>query len=153
MMSWLGKLFDVPMATSFQAHSSQPNVSYSCTIFAYGQTGTGKTYTMEGDLTEVEGGYGKNAGIIPRTIHNLFEKLPSESHVTVSMLELYNEELRDLLSASDNQKSLRIFEENGSAKVNCQEYHISSVARGIDIMKIGVRKRMTAATNCNEHSR
>ncbi|KAL0137502.1 P-loop containing nucleoside triphosphate hydrolase protein [Mucor lusitanicus] len=125
---------------------------YSCTIFAYGQTGTGKTYTMEGDLTEVEGGYGKNAGIIPRTIHNLFEKLPSESHVTVSMLELYNEELRDLLSASDNQKSLRIFEENGSAKVNCQEYHISSVARGIDIMKIGVRKRMTAATNCNEHS-
>ncbi|KAK4512059.1 uncharacterized protein ATC70_013302 [Mucor velutinosus] len=125
---------------------------YSCTIFAYGQTGTGKTYTMEGDLTEVEGSYGKNAGIIPRTIHDLFEKLPSESHVTVSMLELYNEELRDLLSASDNQKSLRIFEENGSAKVNCQEYHISSVARGIDIMKIGVRKRMTASTNCNEQS-
>ncbi|KAL7324390.1 Kinesin-related motor protein, variant 2 [Mucor circinelloides] len=142
------------MATQEPSHpfSFHFECSYSCTIFAYGQTGTGKTYTMEGDLTETDGSYGKNAGIIPRTIHDLFEKLPNDSHVTVSMLELYNEELRDLLSASDNQKSLKIFEENGSAKVNCQEYHISSVARGIDIMKIGVRKRMTAATNCNEHS-
>lgn len=108
---------------------------------------------MEGDLTETEGCYSKNAGIIPRTIHDLFEKLPTESHVTVSMLELYNEELRDLLCASDNQKSLKIFEENGTAKVNCQEYNISSVSGGLDIMKIGVRKRMTAATNCNEQSR
>ncbi|KAL9536691.1 hypothetical protein MBANPS3_012445, partial [Mucor bainieri] len=45
---------------------------------------------MEGNLKEVFGSYrGKNAGIIPRTMHDLFEKLPNESHVTVSMLELY----------------------------------------------------------------
>ncbi|CEP11189.1 hypothetical protein [Parasitella parasitica] len=125
---------------------------YSCTIFAYGQTGTGKTFTMEGDLTDDDGRPANKAGIIPRTIYDLFEKLPGNSYVTVSMLELYNEELRDLLCASDTQKPLKIFEENGMAKVNCQEYNISSVARGLEIMKLGVRKRMTAATNCNEQS-
>ncbi|KAJ3060752.1 kinesin motor protein cin8, partial [Podochytrium sp. JEL0797] len=55
-------------------------MGYNCTIFAYGQTGTGKTYTMEGDL---EANQGKHAGIIPRTLYRLFEKLNEDSEYSV----------------------------------------------------------------------
>ncbi|KAL8278654.1 hypothetical protein RQP46_008946 [Phenoliferia psychrophenolica] len=72
---------------------------YNCTIFAYGQTGTGKTFTMEGDLSPYHGTFAPSAGIIPRTLYALFDKLAedrAEFSVRVSFVELYNEELRDL---------------------------------------------------------
>ena len=47
---------------------------FNCTIFAYGQTGTGKTYTMSGDMTDTLGLLSDNAGIIPRTLYSLFQK-------------------------------------------------------------------------------
>jgi kinesin family protein 11 len=62
---------------------------YNCTVFAYGQTGTGKTYTMEGDI-----GCPENAGVIPRSVRTIFEKLDNigaDYTVRVSFLELYNE--------------------------------------------------------------
>lgn len=96
---------------------------YNCTVFTYGQTGTGKTHTMEGDIMSPE-----QRGIIPRSVHYIFEELEklaadftvrdrvyvcrSACHVSlsnaplfgmvcaqirVSFLELYNEELADLL--------------------------------------------------------
>lgn len=76
---------------------------YESTIFAYGQTGTGKTYTMEGHLSNQE-----DHGVIPRSAKAIFEflKRPEyESHsVTCSYLEIYNEELSDLL-IEDNSRS------------------------------------------------
>ena len=54
---------------------------YNCTIFAYGQTGTGKTYTMSGDMTETLGILSDGAGIIPRVLHSLFTKLDIEDGV------------------------------------------------------------------------
>ncbi|KAI7890584.1 P-loop containing nucleoside triphosphate hydrolase protein [Mucor mucedo] len=146
----------------FDQHSTQEEVydkigspvlkevfkGYSCTIFAYGQTGTGKTFTMEG--TE------KQEGIIPRVIKELFLELKKKDpacHVTVSMLELYNEEIRDLLAFSDDQKVYNIYEDGTGVKVqNLREHEITSVERGIDMMKHGVKKRMTAATNINDKS-
>jgi len=75
---------------------------YNGTIFAYGQTGTGKTHTMEGS-SSAEG-----KGIIPRTIDCIFESIKSCSNqeflVRVSMVEIYNEECRDLLSTNTKQK-------------------------------------------------
>lgn len=65
---------------------------FNCTIFAYGQTGTGKTHTMEGDIHCEE-----NAGVIPRSVRAILEKLEStgaEFTIRVSFLELYNEELQ-----------------------------------------------------------
>lgn len=52
-------------------------MGYSCTIFAYGQTGTGKTFTMEGERSSTEHTWDRDpmAGIIPRTLHQLFEVL------------------------------------------------------------------------------
>ena len=79
---------------------------YSCTVFAYGQTGTGKTYTMEGvrreDGTLEAGADSADAGIIARAVRRVFaalERAPEDSHVKISFLEIYNERLDDLLAA------------------------------------------------------
>ena len=81
---------------------------YNCTVFAYGQTGTGKTYTMEG-LGEIRGSWENdpNTGIIPRALSDLFDGLrmsndTTEYSVRVSFLEMYNEEIYDLLSPGDD---------------------------------------------------
>ena len=72
---------------------------YNGTIFAYGQTGTGKTFTMEGVNEPPE-----LRGIIPRAFHHIFDLIDSrggqttEFLVRASYLEIYNEEVRDLLS-------------------------------------------------------
>ena len=97
---------------------------YNCTVFAYGQTGTGKTYTMSGDLNilgDLESQdkilLGEHAGIIPRVLVELFKQLTTEDNseysVKVSFLELYNEKLKDLLSNynADNNS-------NGSKSTN-----------------------------------
>eukprot|EP00047_Mylnosiga_fluctuans_P020491 m.92966 g.92966 ORF g.92966 m.92966 type:complete len:1128 (-) comp8525_c1_seq1:83-3466(-) len=68
----------------------------SCAIFAYGQTGAGKTYTMRGDLSGDESKH----GVIQRSVIHLFRRLQehdySEVKVSTSFLEIYNEELEDL---------------------------------------------------------
>lgn len=70
---------------------------YNVCIFAYGQTGTGKTFTMEG--TE------KNRGVNYRTLEQLFEIANERRemftyNISVSVLEVYNEQIRDLLDTS-----------------------------------------------------
>ncbi|KAF2454328.1 P-loop containing nucleoside triphosphate hydrolase protein [Lineolata rhizophorae] len=132
---------------------------FNCTIFAYGQTGTGKTYTMSGDITDTPP-TSDSAGIIPRVLHSLFSKLDGddfESSVKCSFIELYNEELRDLLSPDDNVK-LKIFEDNnrkghGSTLVQgMEESHIKTASRGIQLLREGSHKRQVAATKCNDLS-
>ncbi|KAF2173147.1 hypothetical protein M409DRAFT_17093 [Zasmidium cellare ATCC 36951] len=135
---------------------------FNCTIFAYGQTGTGKTYTMSGDVTDVLP-IPEAAGIIPRVLHTLFAKLGDdesekvEHSVKCSFIELYNEELRDLLSAEDTTK-LKIFDEankNGRTTTLIQgmeESHIKTASRGIKLLRDGSHKRQVAATKCNDLS-
>ncbi|KAI0020738.1 kinesin-domain-containing protein, partial [Xylariomycetidae sp. FL0641] len=134
---------------------------YNCTIFAYGQTGTGKTYTMSGDMTHTLGLLSDEAGIIPRVLYSLFRKLEAddtESFVKCSFIELYNEELRDLISAEDNSKQLKIFDDTsrkGHATTVVQgmeESHIKSAADGIKLLQDGSLKRQVAATKCNDLS-
>ena len=133
---------------------------YNCTIFAYGQTGTGKTYTMSGDMTSTFGVPSDEAGIIPRILQNLFMKLEledTENCVKVSFIELYNEELKDLLSADENAK-LKIYDDNskrGHASTIVQgmeEKHIQNAAEGIKVLQDGSLKRQVAATKCNDLS-
>ena len=67
---------------------------YNCTVFAYGQTGTGKTHTMEGDLSAHAGTFATDAGVVPRTLFRLFHILESRNDdfgVRMSFVELYNE--------------------------------------------------------------
>ncbi|KAI0837664.1 kinesin-domain-containing protein [Hypoxylon sp. FL0890] len=133
---------------------------YNCTIFAYGQTGTGKTYTMSGDMTETLGLLSDDAGIIPRVLQSLFNKLDMEdtdSFVKCSFIELYNEELRDLISVEENNK-LKIFDDNsrkGHATTvvqGVQESHIKNAVEGIKLLQDGSLKRQVAATKCNDLS-
>ncbi len=91
---------------------------FNCTIFAYGQTGTGKTYTMEGGPRESDDGrrLSAQAGVIPRSIKQIFDHIEAsniDSTVKVSFLELYNEELTDLLSLDDPSSS------ESSKKLRC----------------------------------
>ncbi|KAI0895705.1 kinesin-domain-containing protein [Annulohypoxylon nitens] len=133
---------------------------YNCTIFAYGQTGTGKTYTMSGNMTETLGILSDDAGIIPRVLHSLFHKLDMEdtdSFVKCSFIELYNEELRDLISTEESAK-LKIFDDTsrkGHATTvvqGMQESHIKNASEGIKLLQDGSLKRQVAATKCNDLS-
>ncbi|KAJ5175732.1 Kinesin-like protein bimC [Penicillium canariense] len=130
---------------------------YNCTIFAYGQTGTGKTYTMSGNMTDTLGILSDDAGIIPRTLYSLFHKLEeTESTVKCSFIELYNEELRDLLAADDHTK-LKIFENEkkghaGTLVQGMEETYIDSASSGIKLLQLGSHKRQVAATKCNDLS-
>jgi kinesin family protein 11 len=134
---------------------------FNCTIFAYGQTGTGKTYTMSGDMrTDALGMLSDAAGIIPRALHALFTKLEiddAECSVKCSFIELYNEELRDLISPDENNK-LKIYEDNSkkghSATIvqGMEESHIRSAAEGVKLLQDGSFKRQVAATKCNDLS-
>jgi kinesin family protein 3/17 len=76
---------------------------YNGTIFAYGQTGTGKTHTMDGYSDDPE-----QQGIIPNSFVHIFSAIENSSNVQylvrASFLEIYNEEIRDLLSKSPKEK-------------------------------------------------
>ena len=100
------------------------------------------------------------AGIIPRVLYSLFSKLDteeSENSVKCSFIELYNEELRDLLSADDNVK-LKIFDDNSkkghssTLVQGMEESHIKSASKGIRLLHEGSHKRQVAATKCNDLS-
>ncbi|XP_020205966.1 kinesin-like protein KIN-5C [Cajanus cajan] len=84
---------------------------FNCTIFAYGQTGTGKTYTMEGECKKAKSGprgeLPPEAGVIPRAVKQIFDTLESQNaeySVKVTFLELYNEEITDLLAPEELSK-------------------------------------------------
>jgi kinesin family protein 11 len=133
---------------------------YNCTIFAYGQTGTGKTYTMSGDLTETMGMLSDNAGIIPRVLQALFKKLEldeQENSVRCSFIELYNEELRDLLSSDDSAK-LKIYDDTSrkghstTMVQGMEERYILNAGDGLKWLREGSIKRQVAATKCNDLS-
>ncbi|OEL24829.1 Kinesin-like protein KIN-5A [Dichanthelium oligosanthes] len=81
---------------------------YNCTVFAYGQTGTGKTYTMEGGGKTQNGQLPSDAGVIPRAVKRIFDILEAQNaeySMKVSFLELYNEELTDLLAPEESKFS------------------------------------------------
>lgn len=133
---------------------------YNCTIFAYGQTGTGKTYTMSGDMSETMGLLSDAAGVIPRVLQSLFARVAAEeaeSSVKCSFIELYNEELRDLVSADDTTK-LKIYDDaqkkgHGATLVQgMEECYIKSAGAGIKLLQDGSHKRQVAATKCNDLS-
>ncbi|KPI45827.1 Kinesin-like protein bimC [Cyphellophora attinorum] len=139
---------------------SEMMAGFNCTIFAYGQTGTGKTYTMTGDMTDTLGLLSDEAGIIPRTLYSLFRRLEAEEiecSVKCSFIELYNEELRDLLSADDSVK-LKIYDDankkSHSATIvqGMEESHIKSASAGIKLLQKGSYRRQVAATKCNDLS-
>ncbi|XP_026800122.3 kinesin-like protein KIF11 [Pangasianodon hypophthalmus] len=138
-------------------------MGYNCTVFAYGQTGTGKTFTMEGERSPNEEFTWEEdplAGIIPRTLHQIFEKLTSngtEFSVKVSLLEIYNEELFDLLSPSpDVTERLQLFDDprnkRGVIVKGLEEITVHNKNEVYQILERGAAKRKTASTLMNAYS-
>ncbi|KAH9664283.1 kinesin-like protein KIN-14R [Citrus sinensis] len=124
---------------------------YNVCIFAYGQTGTGKTFTMEG--TE------QSRGVNYRTLEQLFEiaKERSETftyNISVSVLEVYNEQIRDLLATSPTSKKLEIKQSSeGSHHVpGIVEANVNSIREAWNVLQTGSSARAVGSNNVNEHS-
>lgn len=122
------------------------------TILAYGQTGSGKTYSMCGDLQ------GEHSGIIPRVLTKLFSVLDGDYMVKLSCVELYKEELSDLINdeLGLTKSKLRLVSESRDSPLtviqNLTEVHIDSCEMGFKILKKCLTKRKTSATKLNDLS-
>ncbi|KAH9087551.1 hypothetical protein Ae201684P_000953 [Aphanomyces euteiches] len=127
---------------------------FNCTVFAYGQTGTGKTHTIQGSLTPND----ENSGIIPRAVNYIFEKLQatkSEYSVRVSFLQLYNEECKDLLGENKKDKPLRLMEDVKRGGVYCQnleEVTTLTASHVFELLQAGAKNRISAETLLNDQS-
>nr|GMD12475.1 kinesin-like protein KIN-5D [Ipomoea batatas] len=138
---------------------------YNCTIFAYGQTGTGKTYTMEGGARKKNGEFPTDAGVIPRAVRQIFDILEAQNaeySMKVTFLELYNEEISDLLALDESskfiddksKKPIALMEDGkGGVFVRGLEEEIVCTANEIyKILEKGSAKRRTAETLLNKQS-
>ncbi|XP_069717775.1 kinesin heavy chain [Phaenicophaeus curvirostris] len=125
---------------------------YNGTIFAYGQTSSGKTHTMEGKLHDPQ-----LMGIIPRIAHDIFDHIYSmdenlEFHIKVSYFEIYLDKIRDLLDVS--KTNLAVHEDKNRVPYvkGCTERFVSSPEEVLDVIDEGKANRHVAVTNMNEHS-
>ncbi|KAL9676425.1 hypothetical protein QQ045_004639 [Rhodiola kirilowii] len=143
---------------------------FNCTIFAYGQTGTGKTFTMEGDCKRAKcgpnGELPPGAGVIPRAVKQIFDMLESQNaeySVKVTFLELYNEEITDLLApeelskfvSEDKQKKQLPLMEDGKGGVlvrGLEEEIVTNANEIFTLLERGSAKRRTAETLLNKQS-
>eukprot|EP00301_Raphidiophrys_heterophryoidea_P024641 c8069_g1_i1.p1 GENE.c8069_g1_i1~~c8069_g1_i1.p1 ORF type:complete len:1191 (-),score=323.79 c8069_g1_i1:188-3760(-) len=125
-------------------------IGFNSTVFAYGQTGAGKSFTMFGSLSDPD-----SHGIIPRTVRRLFDKVlesPSDIEYTISCsyLEVYKEELFDLLSL-DHKKKLNIRQspQKGIFVENLHLEYVTSESDVYDCITVGNEQKKVGRTNMN----
>ena len=126
---------------------------FNGTIFAYGQTSSGKTHTMQGpsiDNIELQ-------GVIPRMVRTVFNRIEASSatiefSVKVSMIEIYMEKIRDLMDPSKD--NLKVHEEKGKGvyMADLTEQYIEAESEVYQIMKQGNSNRSIASTLMNAES-
>uniref|UniRef100_A0A672JR01 Kinesin-like protein n=1 Tax=Salarias fasciatus TaxID=181472 RepID=A0A672JR01_SALFA len=125
---------------------------YNGTIFAYGQTSSGKTHTMEGNLHDTDA-----MGIIPRIVQDIFNYIYSmdenlEFHIKVSYFEIYLDKIRDLLDVSKTNLSVHEDKNRVPYVKGCTERFVCSPEEVMDTIDEGKSNRHVAVTNMNEHS-
>ncbi|XP_034996507.1 kinesin-like protein KIF17 isoform X2 [Zootoca vivipara] len=125
---------------------------YNGTIFAYGQTGSGKSFTMQGIQDP-----SSQKGIIPRAFEHLFESVQcaenSKFLVRASYLEIYNEDIRDLLGTNTKQKlELKEHPEKGVYVKGLSLHTVHSIAQCERIMEMGWKNRAVGYTLMNKDS-
>ncbi|XP_055215215.1 kinesin-like protein KIF21A isoform X18 [Gorilla gorilla gorilla] len=144
---------------------------YNATVFAYGQTGAGKTYTMGTgfDVNIVE----EELGIISRAVKHLFKSIEEKKHIAVKnglpapdfkvnaqFLELYNEEVLDLfdttrdIDAKSKKSNIRIHEDStgGIYTVGVTTRTVNTESEMMQCLKLGALSRTTASTQMNVQS-
>ncbi|XP_027853035.1 osmotic avoidance abnormal protein 3 isoform X3 [Aphis gossypii] len=125
---------------------------YNCTVFAYGQTGCGKSFSMQGVDSPPN-----QRGIIPRAFEHVFEAISVTDDVKflvlASYIEIYNEEVRDLLS-TDTKRRLELKEnpERGVYVHELSHHAVHDVIECQKLMEQGWRNRATGATMMNADS-
>ncbi|KAL2024012.1 hypothetical protein VTK56DRAFT_247 [Thermocarpiscus australiensis] len=126
---------------------------YNGTVFAYGQTGAGKSYTMMGSSIDDEEG----KGVIPRIVEQIFTNILSsaaniEYTVRVSYMEIYMERIRDLLAPQNDNLPVHEEKNRGVYVKGLLEIYVSSVQEVFEVMRRGGNARAVAATNMNQES-
>ncbi|PNI49750.1 KIF21A isoform 1 [Pan troglodytes] len=144
---------------------------YNATVFAYGQTGAGKTYTMGTgfDVNIVE----EELGIISRAVKHLFKSIEEKKHIAIKnglpapdfkvnaqFLELYNEEVLDLfdttrdIDAKSKKSNIRIHEDStgGIYTVGVTTRTVNTESEMMQCLKLGALSRTTASTQMNVQS-
>ncbi|XP_077514424.1 kinesin heavy chain isoform X4 [Amblyomma americanum] len=127
-------------------------MGYNGTIFAYGQTSSGKTHTMEGVL-----GDPYSQGIIPRIINDIFNHIYSmdeniEFHIKVSYFEIYLDKIRDLLDVTKTNLSVHEDKNRVPFVKGATERFVTSPEEVMEVIDEGKANRHIAVTNMNEHS-
>jgi kinesin family protein 18/19 len=121
---------------------------YNSCVFAYGPTGTGKTYTMLGN-NEIP-------GIMVLTVKDIFESIKKlddkEFQIVVSYVEIYNETIRDLLVPSSTYLELRDDPIKGITIAGVTEFKAESLDQIMNLLFMGNKRRTTEATNANQTS-
>lgn len=125
---------------------------YNGTVFAYGQTGAGKSYSMMGNLDNEE-----SKGIIPRIVEQIFESILTspgniEYTVRVSYMEIYMERIRDLLNPSNDNLPIHEEKSRGVYVKGLLEIYVSSVQEVYEVMRRGGSARAVASTSMNAES-
>ncbi|XP_034437294.1 kinesin-like protein KIF3B [Hippoglossus hippoglossus] len=149
--NWNSKQIDL-YNKSFRPLVNSVLLGFNGTIFAYGQTGTGKTYTMEGLRNDPE-----RRGVIPNAFDHIFTHISRSQNqqylVRASYLEIYQDEIKDLLS-KDQSHRLELSErpDTGVFVKDLSSFVTKSVQEIEHVMKVGNQNRSVGATNMNEHS-
>ncbi|KAK6915642.1 Calponin homology domain [Dillenia turbinata] len=151
-----------PAATQAEVFSdTQPLIrsvldGYNVCIFAYGQTGSGKTYTMTGPKELTEEGLGVNYRALSDLFHISQERRHTFSYtVSVQMLEIYNEQVRDLLATDGSIKKYPLnatFSQSGINVPDANIVPVSSPSDVIYLMNLGHKNRAVSSTAMNDRS-
>lgn len=137
---------------------------YNLCILAYGQTGSGKTFTIGSSYLDDSKTNNENLGIIPRMCKDLFNKIESDQMLTIeenfeyvvkiSFIEIYNEEIIDLLSIKTSSSKLAIKEDKkGNITINALSEHIVCDAKDcLKLLWTGSLNRKVSSTYQNDVS-
>ena len=124
----------------------------NCTLFCYGQTSSGKTFTMEGIREDKD-----LRGIIPRAMEFIFNKISSMSNeiefsVKCSYYQIYNEKIQDLLDTRKTDLQIREDKTKGIWVDDCTEIYVASSTEMAEVFQCGANNRTVAATEMNKGS-
>uniref|UniRef100_A0A0A0LHF6 Kinesin motor domain-containing protein n=1 Tax=Cucumis sativus TaxID=3659 RepID=A0A0A0LHF6_CUCSA len=141
------KTFEVYQARTKEIVASAVR-GFNGTVFAYGQTNSGKTHTMRGSPTE--------PGIIPLAVNNLFDAIHQDADreflLRMSYMEIYNEEINDLLVPEHRKLQIHESLERGIYVAGLREEIVASSEQVLDLMEFGESHRHIGETNMNLYS-